>query len=75
MERRLEEAGMHQSWSGPSFVFKQLFKTLSSEGKLIDYAKMIERKNKNLDMDLVLNEMLNNLNQYKKEYDKEYESA
>ena len=25
MERRLEEAGMHQSWSGPSFVFKQLY--------------------------------------------------
>ena len=58
-----------------AFVFKQLFKTLSSEGKLIDYAKMIERKNKDLDMNLVLDEMLNNLKEYKKEYDKEYESA
>jgi len=36
---------------------------------------MIERKNKELDMDFVLNEMLVSLDEYKKDYDKEYETA
>lgn len=58
-----------------ALVFKQLFKTLSDDGKLIDYSKMIERKNKELDMDFVLNEMLVSLEEYKKDYDKEYETA
>lgn len=58
-----------------AFVFKKLFKTLNDDGRLIDYSSMIERKNKTLDMDNVLDEIINNLNDFKKKYDEEYEIA
>lgn len=49
-----------------AFVFKKLFKTLSNGGKLVNYSNMIERKNKDLDMDYILDEILDNLNKFKK---------
>ena len=57
-----------------AFAFKHLFKTLSDNGKLVDYKSMIERKNKKLDLDYILNIINENFNKYKKEYDKEYET-
>lgn len=58
-----------------AFQFKNLFNTLNSNQKLIDYSKMIERKNKDLDMDFVLDEMNESLNEFKKAYLKEYDIA
>ena len=58
-----------------AFQFKSLFNTLNSDQKLIDYSKMIERKNKDLDMDFVLDEMNESLNEFKKAYLKEYDIA
>ena len=58
-----------------AFQFKSLFNTLNSDRKLIDYSKMIERKNKDLDMDFVLDEMNESLNEFKKAYLKEYDIA
>ena len=58
-----------------AFQFKKLFNTLNSNQKLIDYSKMIERKNKDLDMDFVLDEMNESLNEFKKAYLKEYDIA
>ncbi len=56
-----------------AFAFKKLFKTVSDGKTLINYAKMIERKNKDLNMDIVLFEMNENLSSFKNKYKKEYE--
>ena len=55
--------------------FKRLFKTLTTDGGLIDYSSMIERKNKDFDMDFVLEEMIDTVKKYKKDYNKKYELA
>lgn len=58
-----------------AFCFKNLFKSLVSDGKLIDYSSMIERKNKDFDMDFVLEKMIDTVEEYKKDYNKKYETA
>lgn len=58
-----------------AFSFKHLFKTLTADGGLIDYSSMIERKNKDFDMDFVLEEMIDTVKEYKKDYNKKYELA
>ena len=57
-----------------AFCFKSLFKTLSVDGKLIDFGSMIERKNKGLDLDYVFGEINDGFIKYKKKYDEEYET-
>ena len=53
--------------------FKTLFIELNKDKMLIDYSTILERKNKDLDMNIITNEIINNVELFKKEYFKEYQ--
>lgn len=56
-----------------AFKFKKLFNSLESNGRLISYEKLIARKNTEIEVSEILDNMLSHLEKFKTKYNKDYE--